>query len=133
MHDLQGPATGPTRGGPDAPCSPPWKGGSLAACLRLGRCKPCGLYRLVEFRGHLRPAQGDHGRIGGRSAAGAGHTVSFAELPGNIANYIFPLTSGEYDTAADISLFQFLMYPPLYWYGTAGRMRHRERSASTRP
>ena len=60
-------------------------------------------------------------RAAGRSAAGAGHTVSFAEIPGNIANYIFPLTSGEYDTAADISLFQFLMYPPLYWYGTAGK------------
>jgi peptide/nickel transport system substrate-binding protein len=55
------------------------------------------------------------------SATGApetGGTATFAELPATTPNYIFPFTSSAYISVSNTDLFQFLMYRPLYWFGT---------------
>jgi peptide/nickel transport system substrate-binding protein len=50
----------------------------------------------------------------------SGGTATFAEAPNAAPNYIFPLTSGAYFSVANLSQFQYLMYRPLYWFGTNG-------------
>lgn len=49
-----------------------------------------------------------------------GGTATFAELPGAPPNYIFPLMPGSYANNSNISDFQFLLYRPLYWFGSPG-------------
>jgi peptide/nickel transport system substrate-binding protein len=49
-----------------------------------------------------------------------GGTAYFAEQPLTPPNYIFPLVSGQYFTAANTNDLQTLLYPPLYWYGDKG-------------
>ncbi len=51
----------------------------------------------------------------------SGGTATFAELPATPPDYIFPFTSRPYLSAANIGLFQFLMYRPLYWFGTGSQ------------
>jgi peptide/nickel transport system substrate-binding protein len=46
-----------------------------------------------------------------------GGVATFAEGPGANPNYIFPLTPGTNFSTANLSLFQELMYRPLYWFG----------------
>jgi peptide/nickel transport system substrate-binding protein len=48
----------------------------------------------------------------------SGGTATFAELPATPPNYIFPFTSSAYISVSNTDLFQFLMYRPLYWFGT---------------
>ncbi|HTW98094.1 MAG TPA: ABC transporter substrate-binding protein, partial [Acidimicrobiales bacterium] len=48
--------------------------------------------------------------------------VTYAQLPGNLLNYIFPLTPAAYDTVPNIQQFQFMVYPPLYWYASPGHV-----------
>jgi peptide/nickel transport system substrate-binding protein len=58
------------------------------------------------------------------SAAGApvsGGTATFAELPATTPNYIFPFTSSAYISVSNINLFQYLLYRPLYWFGTGNQ------------
>ena len=50
-------------------------------------------------------------------------TATFAEGPGAQPNYIFPLASLAYFSVANLSQFQFLMYRPLYWFGTNGQVQ----------
>ncbi len=47
----------------------------------------------------------------------AGGTATWAELPADTPNYIFPFTSSAYISVTNIDQFQFLMYRPLYWFG----------------
>ena len=47
-------------------------------------------------------------------------TATFAEGPGSQPNYILPLASLQYFSVANLGQFQFLMYRPLYWFGTNG-------------
>jgi len=48
----------------------------------------------------------------------SGGTATFAELPATTPNYIFPFTSSAYISVSNTDLFQYLLYRPLYWYGT---------------
>jgi peptide/nickel transport system substrate-binding protein len=47
-----------------------------------------------------------------------GGTATFAELAGAPPNYIFPFTSSSYISVSNLNLFQYLMYRPLYWFGS---------------
>ena len=58
------------------------------------------------------------------SAAGTpetGGTATFAELPATTPNYIFPFVSSAYISVSNLNLFQYLMYRPLYWFGTGSQ------------
>jgi peptide/nickel transport system substrate-binding protein len=58
---------------------------------------------------------------GGASAAassGNKETVTFAEFPGSIPNWILPITNPEHDGSPNTEEFSFLMWRPLYWQGT---------------
>ena len=48
----------------------------------------------------------------------AGGTVTWAEWPGQPPDYIFPLFSYQYYSQPNVGNFQYLMYRPLYWFGT---------------
>jgi peptide/nickel transport system substrate-binding protein len=50
-----------------------------------------------------------------------GGTATFSELPGAPPNYIFPFTSSSYISVSNLNLFQYLMYRPLYWFGTGAK------------
>jgi peptide/nickel transport system substrate-binding protein len=49
-------------------------------------------------------------------------SATFAEQPTVIPNYILPLASSQYFSAANVFQFQYLMYRPLYSFGTAGHV-----------
>ncbi|MFN2581230.1 MAG: peptide ABC transporter substrate-binding protein, partial [Candidatus Dormibacteria bacterium] len=49
-------------------------------------------------------------------------TATFAELPGSGPNYILPLAAGKYFSVANLTQFQFLLYRPLYWFGSNGQV-----------
>jgi peptide/nickel transport system substrate-binding protein len=51
----------------------------------------------------------------------SGGTATFAELPATTPNYIFPFTSSAYISVSNLNLFQYLMYRPLYWFGTGSQ------------
>ncbi len=44
--------------------------------------------------------------------------ITFAESPGAPPDYIFPYVGAGYFSTANLSDFQYLMYRPLYWFGT---------------
>ena len=48
----------------------------------------------------------------------SGGTATWAELPSDIPNYIFPFTSSEFISVSNLEDFGYLMYRPLYWFGT---------------
>ena len=50
-------------------------------------------------------------------------SATFAEQPGAIPNYIFPLTPGQFYSAANVFQFQYLLYRPLYSFGTNGQVQ----------
>jgi peptide/nickel transport system substrate-binding protein len=56
------------------------------------------------------------------SAAGttpvSGGTATWAEQPSDTPNYIFPFTSSEFISVSNLEDFGYLMYRPLYWFGT---------------
>jgi len=61
-----------------------------------------------------------------RSTPSAGRPVeggvaTFAEPPNGTPDYIFPFMSGEHFSASNTAHLQFLMYRPLYWFGSGGR------------
>src|SRR5579862_3099815 len=47
-----------------------------------------------------------------------GGTVTWAEPPAATPNYIFPLSSPQYSTVNNIAQFQYLMFRPLYMFGS---------------
>ncbi len=59
--------------------------------------------------GASRPAASSHARSG---------TITFANLPGSAANYIFPFMNLSFFSVSNSQYFQNLMYRPLYWFGT---------------
>jgi peptide/nickel transport system substrate-binding protein len=57
------------------------------------------------------------------SSSSAGKTTAtFAEEPGLPPNYILPLAGAANFTAPNVSQFQPLLYRPLYWFGSNGRV-----------
>ena len=50
-------------------------------------------------------------------------SAAFAEQPGAIPDYIFPLAPGQFYSAANVLQFQYLLYRPLYSFGTGGRVQ----------
>ena len=53
-------------------------------------------------------------------AAGGGSTVTFAEQPGAQPNFIFPFMNNRFFGPSNTAEFQYLMYRPLYWFGSNG-------------
>ncbi len=51
---------------------------------------------------------------------GNGGTATVALTPGDQFNYILPILSYEYATAANIEYSEYLMWRPLYWFGSPG-------------
>jgi peptide/nickel transport system substrate-binding protein len=51
----------------------------------------------------------------------SGGTATFAEIPATTPNYIFPFTSSAYISVSNTDLFQYLLYRPLYWFGTGNQ------------
>lgn len=47
-----------------------------------------------------------------------GGTAIFAEPPSATPNYIFPFETSQYDTVNNVSQFQYLLYRPLYMFGS---------------
>src|SRR5580698_7002619 len=47
----------------------------------------------------------------------SGGTATFALLPSNVPNYIFPFDSSTFFSVTNSEDFQYLMYRPLYWFG----------------
>ncbi|HEX4659532.1 MAG TPA: ABC transporter substrate-binding protein [Streptosporangiaceae bacterium] len=47
-----------------------------------------------------------------------GGTAVFAELPSTQPNYIFPFTSSSFISIVNLNDFAYLMYRPLYWFGS---------------
>src|SRR5215469_7908333 len=84
----------------------------LAAC-----CAAAGLAALVAACG---PASG--ATSGGSTHPTDTSTVTYALLPTTQATYIFPFVSaskpGSDFSVYNINDFQYLMYRPLYWFGT---------------
>lgn len=56
------------------------------------------------------------------SSSPAKTTASFAEEPGLPPNYILPLAGAANFTAPNVSQFQPLLYRPLYWFGSNGKV-----------
>jgi len=56
------------------------------------------------------------------SSAPTKTTATFAEEPGLPPNYILPLAGAANFTAPNVSQFQPLLYRPLYWFGSNGRV-----------
>jgi len=50
-------------------------------------------------------------------------TVSWAEAPLAAPDYIFPLTNLKHFSVANLMQFQYLMYRPLYWFGSSGQVQ----------
>jgi len=48
----------------------------------------------------------------------SGGTATWAELPSDTPNYIFPFTSSEFISVSNLEDFGWLLYRPLYWFGT---------------
>lgn len=54
-------------------------------------------------------------------AAGAGRVITFADQPGSTPVSIFPFDGFAQSGIPNVSLFQFLMWRPLYWTGWPGQ------------
>ena len=53
-----------------------------------------------------------------KSHAANGGVATYAELPQSGPNYIFPFAPLAFFSVANTQQFQYLMYRPLYWFGT---------------
>jgi peptide/nickel transport system substrate-binding protein len=62
-------------------------------------------------------AGGTSSSAGGTTPVSGG-TATWAELPSDTPNYIFPFTSSEFISVSNLEDFGYLMYRPLYWFGT---------------
>jgi len=88
------------------------RGATIGAC-----CAAVGLVLLLAACG---PAAGS-ASSGAPAASAGGTSVTFAMQPGGQASYPFAFftdsTIGE-DSVYNVNDFQYLMYRPLYWFGT---------------
>jgi len=48
----------------------------------------------------------------------AGGVATYALPPSNTPNYIFPFTSSQYISVTNLNEFGYLLYRPLYWFGS---------------
>jgi peptide/nickel transport system substrate-binding protein len=48
----------------------------------------------------------------------SGGTATWAEQPSDLPNYIFPFTSSEFISVSNLEDFGYMLYRPLYWFGT---------------
>jgi peptide/nickel transport system substrate-binding protein len=48
----------------------------------------------------------------------SGGTAVWAEQPSDVPNYIFPFTSSAYISVSNLEDFSYLLYRPMYWFGT---------------
>jgi peptide/nickel transport system substrate-binding protein len=88
-----------------------WRRGSRAR-KALPKCAVIGLTLLVTGCGRV---------PGGDPATEDGSTVTYAMAPGGLATYPFPfMGSGQVsdDSVFNLNDFQYLLYRPLYWFGT---------------
>lgn len=53
-----------------------------------------------------------------RPGTADGTVAYWAEQPGNPPNWIFPMANLAYYSQANVEDFQYLMYRPLYWFGS---------------
>lgn len=87
----------------------------LGAC-----CAVAGLATLLAACGPASSATSG-GSQGGSAGSAASNSVTYAMLPGGYASYPFPFFAGAagalYSTF-NANDFQFLLYRPLYWFGT---------------
>lgn len=51
----------------------------------------------------------------------AGGVATMALKANGTVNYVFPFMSAQYLSANNVSMFQYLMFRPLYWFGENGR------------
>ena len=51
----------------------------------------------------------------------SGGTATWAEQPSALPNYIFPFTSSEFISVSNLNDFGFMLYRPLYWFGTGAK------------
>ena len=80
---------------------------------RRGLAAGCGAAALAL----LAAACGSGGTTAGTAVQNTS-TVTVAEQPGNWPAFIFPFTPSGQFTITNTNDFQYLMYRPLYWYGT---------------
>ena len=71
----------------------------------------------VSACGSSGPPAGTQAGGGGTSGKALGNTVSFAEFPGSVPNWILPLTTPQYNGSPNTEEFSYLMWRPLYWQG----------------
>lgn len=75
-----------------------------AAALTLAACSGSGT--------------GGSAATGGPGASGGNkETVTFAEFPGSVPNWILPITNPEHGGSPNTEEFSYLMWRPLYWEG----------------
>lgn len=72
----------------------------------------------VSACGSSGPPAGTKASGGGTSGKSVSNTVSFAEFPGSVPNWILPLTTPQYNGSPNTEQFSYLMWRPLYWQGT---------------
>jgi peptide/nickel transport system substrate-binding protein len=67
------------------------------------------------------------GIVGATASSGASttastptNTITYAEEASDSPDYIFPYMACQYFYTANINQLQYMMYRPLYWYGTPG-------------
>jgi len=61
------------------------------------------------------------GGTGSSGAAAKGGTAVMAEFPSSPPNYAFPFMNSTYASNSNIFDLQWLMYRPLYWFGTGAK------------
>lgn len=80
-----------------------------------------GVAGLLTLAAACGPASGTTGSSLPAGTHG-GTTVTYAMEPGGQAGYIFPFLAGQvgldWDTVYNVNDFQYLMYRPLYWFGS---------------
>jgi peptide/nickel transport system substrate-binding protein len=61
------------------------------------------------------------GSTGSSGTAAKGGTAVMAEFPSSPPNYVFPFMNSTYASNSNIFDLQWLMYRPLYWFGTGAK------------
>jgi peptide/nickel transport system substrate-binding protein len=89
----------------------------VVAAVVLTSCSPATLTPSAS-----RPSgSSSHSGPSGGGSRQHGGTATWAEAPGARPDYIFPFVNLAYFTVANVKQFQYLMYRPLYWFGTQGQ------------
>ncbi len=97
----------------------------LTAALVVGGVMVASDATVVPANAHARAASA-------ATRAGSG-TVTFAQTPTYTPNYIFPLDAPAYYSVANLALFQYLMYRPLYWFDSSGHVAFNQQLSLASP